>query len=159
MHASDAVVLAVAIRSAVVLLFLCLGLRLIGRRQLGQVNVYDLAMILALGNAVQNAMTKGSGSLRVGAVSAAVVIVLGRLFSLLFLRRPDLEERYLGSPILIISKGELVQENLRREHISTDQVMMALRQHGLVRPSQVKLAVLEIDGSLSVVPMPEEKKQ
>ena len=144
--------LAIAARTVIVVVFLIVGLRLLGKRQLGQMNIYDLALIMALANAVQNAMTSGNGNLSVGFVSAGALIVVGKLLSMLFVRSSRWEARIAGTPTLVVYEGRLVPENLRREHISEDQVMMALRQHGLTDPDQVEMAVLEVDGSLSVVP-------
>jgi uncharacterized membrane protein YcaP (DUF421 family) len=143
---------AIAARTVIVVVFLIVGLRLLGKRQLGQMNIYDLALIMALANAVQNAMTSGNGNLSVGFVSAGALIAAGKLLSMLFTRSARWEARIVGTPALVIYEGKLVPENLRREHISEDQVMMALRQHGLTDPEQVEMAVLEVDGSLSVVP-------
>jgi uncharacterized membrane protein YcaP (DUF421 family) len=144
--------LTISIRSGLVLLFLIAGLRWMGKRQIGQMNVYDLVLVMALANAVQNAMTAGKGDLSVGLVSAGTLLVIGRALTTLFVRRPDVEERLVGTPTLIINDGHLVREHMQREHITEEQVMTALREHELTDPSEAKLAVLEVDGSLSVVP-------
>jgi len=142
----------IAGRTLVVMLFIVFAFRLLGKRQIGQMNVYDLVFIMALSNAVQNAMTKGSGDLAVGIVSAAVLLLAGRLFSALFVRAPKLEEHLIGSPTMLIHDGELVADHLRREHITEEQLMAALRQHGLNSVNQAELAVLEVDGTISIIP-------
>lgn len=144
--------LTIGIRSGLVLLFLIAGLRWMGKRQIGQMNVYDLVLVMALANAVQNAMTAGKGDLSVGLVSAGTLLVIGRALTALFVRRPDVEERLVGTPTLIINDGHLVREHMQREQVTEEQVMTALREHELTDPSEAKLAVLEVDGSLSVVP-------
>src|SRR5579884_443532 len=150
--AFSAFLLAIAARTVIVVVLLIVGLRLLGKRELGQMNIYDLALIMALANAVQNAMTGGNGNLSVGFVSAGALIVVGKLFSALFVRSSRWEARIVGTPTVVIYDGKLVQENLRRERITQEKVMMALRQHGLTDPHEVEIAVLEVDGSLSVVP-------
>jgi uncharacterized membrane protein YcaP (DUF421 family) len=142
----------IAARTAIVLLFLAAGLRLFGKRQLGQMNVYDLAMIMALANAVQNAMTAGKGDLSVGIVSASMLFLVGRALTVLVTRLPRLEDELVGSPTLIINDGRLNREHMRRECVSEEQVLAALRAHGLTRVEDAQLAVLEVDGTLSVVP-------
>ena len=142
----------VAARTLIVLLWLVVGLRVLGKRQLGQMNVYDLVMIMCLSNAVQNALTYGKGELSVGLVSAGMLLLAGRVMSELFVRAPGLEKRLVGTPTVVISEGRLVWENLRREHLTEDEVLAALREHGLGDPKEVKMAILEVDGSLSVVP-------
>jgi uncharacterized membrane protein YcaP (DUF421 family) len=62
------------------------------------------------------------------------------------------EERWVGTPTTLISDGQLLREHMRREHVTEDEVMAALRQHGLCDPLEARLAVLEVDGTLSVVP-------
>ena len=155
-HAYAEFLLTLAIRTAVIFLVMLAGLRLLGKRQIGQMNIYDLAMIMAIANAVQNAMTSGSGNLSVGIVSAGTLILLGRLLTALFIRSPRLEEHLVGTPTVIIDDGRLVPEHMRRERVTEEQVQAALRQHGLTKPEQVKIAVLEVDGTLSIVPREEQ---
>src|SRR5215472_6772889 len=97
--------LAIAVRTGIILVWLFLGLRLIGKRQIGQMNIYDLALIMALANAVQNAMTGGKGDLSVGLVSAGTLLVIGWILSMLFLRLPKLEERVIGTTTVLIHEG------------------------------------------------------
>lgn len=144
--------LVIATRSAIVLLVLIAGLRVLGKRQIGQMNIFDLVLVMALANAVQNAMTMGKGELTVGIASAGILIVIGRILTAMFLRRPRLEARWVGTPTTIISNGRLLRDHMRREHVTEEDVMAALRQHGLCDPSEAQLAVLEVDGTLSVVP-------
>lgn len=144
--------IAVAARTAIVLLFLIAGLRLLGKRQIGQMNLFDLVLIMALANGVQNAMTMGRGELSVGIVSAGMLLLAGRLLTWLFLRRPHLEERLVGTPTVIIDHGRLLRDHMRREHLTEDEVMAALREHGLCDPRDARMVVLEVDGTLSVVP-------
>ncbi len=79
-----------AARTAIVLIWMVLGLRLLGKRQIGQLNIYDVALVMALANAVQNAMTGGQGKLVVGIVCAGTLMLLGRLLTAIFIRAPRL---------------------------------------------------------------------
>jgi uncharacterized membrane protein YcaP (DUF421 family) len=144
---------AIAIRTAIVLVALVAGVRIFGKRQIGGMNIYDLVLVLLLANAVQNAMTKGSGNLGVGLVSAGTLLLADRLLGIVFTRRPALEGQLLGTPTVIVEDGRFVEEHLRREGVTQDEVLAAMRQFGLTELAQVKLAVLEADGSLSVVPV------
>lgn len=139
-------------RTIVVAVCLIAGLRWLGKRQLGQMNIYDLALVMALANAIQNAMTAGKGELSVGLVCAGALLVLGRILAALFVHDPRAEQRITGIPTLIVHDGRLDRDRMRREHVTEEQVMAAIRQHGLTRLKQVKLAVLEVDGSLSIIP-------
>jgi uncharacterized membrane protein YcaP (DUF421 family) len=142
----------IAARTAIILIFLIAALRLLGKRQTGGMNVFDLVLILAIANAVQNAMTEGSGRLAVGLVSAGTLLFLGRVLGLMFLRRPSVEARLVGSPTILVSNGRLDEAALQREAVTQDELLAALRQYGLADLSDVKLAVLEVDGTLSVIP-------
>jgi uncharacterized membrane protein YcaP (DUF421 family) len=141
-----------AARTAIVLLYVSSGLRILGKRQLGQINIFDLVLVMALANAVQNAMTAGRGELSIGIVSAGTLLLVGRWLSYYFVRHPRMHDRVIGSPTVIINEGELVRDHMRREHLTEEQVLTALRQHGLSEPGDAKMAVLEVDGTLSVVP-------
>jgi uncharacterized membrane protein YcaP (DUF421 family) len=143
---------AIAARTAIVAIILVVGLRCLGKRQLGQMNIYDLALILLLANAVQNAMTEGLGQLGAGFTSAGTLILMGAGLTYLFVRRPDWEGRIAGVPTVLISDGVLVKDHCDHERITHEILMVALRQHELFRVEQVKLAVLEPDGTISIVP-------
>ncbi len=142
-------------RAALVAVCVVVGFRLLGKRQLGQMNLYDLAMIMALANAVQNAMTAGRGELAIGIACASALLAVGRVLTAVFLRYPGLELRVMGTPTLVIQDGRPIAANMRREGISEQDLLRALREHGLEGPEQARLAVLEVDGSLSIVPADE----
>ena len=139
-------------KTAVVLLYLFLGLRLLGKRQVAQFNLYDLATIIAIANAVQNAMTRGKGDLAVGLVCSATLIVLGWLISRVLVRAPVVEGLVFGTPTILLSNGHVLEDRMHRERVTREELDTAIRQHGLVAPAQVSLAVLEIDGEISIVP-------
>ena len=130
------------------------GLRLGGRREVGQLTPFDLVVVLLVANAVQNAMVGNDTSLLGGLVSAASLLVVNAVVARVRLRSPRLRELVEGVPVVLVQHGEWVQQNLRREQLTEDEVLAALREHGEVAGvSHVELAVLETDGSVSVVPM------
>jgi uncharacterized membrane protein YcaP (DUF421 family) len=139
-------------RTGIVLVFLVVGLRLLGKRQIGQMNIYDLAMIIALANAVQNAMTGGKGDLSVGIVSAGTLILIGWGLSLVFVRVPRLEPRVVGEPTLLINDGHILWVRMHKERVTEATLMTSVRKHGLSDVHQVMMAVLEVDGEISIVP-------
>lgn len=143
---------AVAVRTLIILCALVLGIRIFGKRDLGGMNLLDLLLVMLIGNAVQNALTYGSGELSVGLVSAGVLLVANRLLGILFVRRPWLERTLLGGPTIIVQHGRLDRWVMRREGVSEDEVIAAARALGLRDLKQVRLAVLEEDGSISIVP-------
>lgn len=141
----------IAARTLIVLSVVLVGIRLTGKREVGGMNLLDLVLVLALANAVQNAITSGSGDLWVGIVAAGTLFVADRAFGIVFTRRPPLEGKMIGAPVVIAQNGHLEHANMRREGITEDEVLAAIRSFGLASLNEVKLAVLEDDGSLSVV--------
>ena len=141
----------IAIRTAIILLFLVFGIRLLGKRQMGQMNIYDLALIMLVANAVQNAMTAGKGNISVGIASAGTLMVLGIAMTYLIVRKPVLGRWVAGTPTVLVSNGIVMRRNMRRENITMDELNASLREHEFNRIDKVKLAVLEVDGSISII--------
>jgi len=139
-------------RSAVVLIYLFLAYRLLGKRQTAQFNLYDLATIVAVANAVQNAMTMGKGYLALGFVCAGTLLLVAWLMTRITTHVPMAHRAVFGTPTILLSDGKLYADRMRRENVTEDELRVALRQHGLYMPKEAALAVLEVDGSISVVP-------
>ena len=144
--------LAISARTAIVLIWLLVGLRLLGKRHVNPMNVCDLAFLMAMANSVQNAMTNGKGDLSIGITSAGTLLLLGYMATWLFIRTPALEERIIGTPTVLIHYGKIDRDHLRREGVSMDELLRVLREHEVPDPTDVRVAVLEVDGSISVVP-------
>jgi uncharacterized membrane protein YcaP (DUF421 family) len=142
----------IVLRSAVVYISLFIGLRLMGKRELGQMTVFDLVVVLLLANAVQNAMVGPDTSLWGGLIAAAVLLVLNRGVAMLRLHRDAWGRLLEGTPTVLVQSGQFLDPALRKEGIERAQVLMAMREHGIGDIKEVQLAVLETDGSISVVP-------
>lgn len=147
---------AIAVRTAIVFIALVIGLRLTGRRQAGELNLHDVLLVLILANAVQNAMTKGDGRLSVALVSAGTLLVLGTLFAAVQSRYPACEGWLAGTPTVLVEDGRVIRRHLRSEGVTDGELMGAVREQGLADLAGVKLAVLENDGSISVIPRQEK---
>lgn len=143
----------ILLRTAVVYLVILIGLRLAGKREIGQMNVFDLVVLLLISNAVQNAMVGPDTSLVGGILAAVVLLVINTAVARLQLKIPRLRRWVEGTPTLLVHHSELIPENMRREGIDKDTLLAALREHGLTDMSSVEMAVLETDGSISVVPI------
>jgi uncharacterized membrane protein YcaP (DUF421 family) len=143
----------IAAKSAIVLLFVAVLYRLLGKRYTTQMNLYDLVTVVAVANALQNGMTEGSGDLFVGMVSALSLILLSWLLAKTFIRVPRLRDRVVGTPTLLIYQGQLLRGKVRREGVSNAEIAAVLREHGLGSVHECGMAVLEVDGSISVVPL------
>jgi uncharacterized membrane protein YcaP (DUF421 family) len=144
--------LAIAAKTALIYVFLVIGLRLLGKRELGQMSIYDLVLIVVLANSVQNAMVGSDTSLGGGLVAALTLLILNRVFTWLLVKYPALQHNLIGEPVLIAKDGRLLDEQLRQEGVTAEEVMAALREHGLERIEDARMCVLEVDGTISVVP-------
>jgi uncharacterized membrane protein YcaP (DUF421 family) len=128
-------------------------LRLAGKREIGQMTAFDLVVLLLIANAVQNAMVGPDTSLTGGILAAAVLLVMNSLVARLRLRSARLRGLVEGTPTLLVVHGQVIQEHLRREGVDEQTLMAALREHGVEAVDGVEMAVLEVDGSISVVPV------
>jgi uncharacterized membrane protein YcaP (DUF421 family) len=142
----------IVLRTAVIYLVILIGLRLAGKREIGQMTVFDLVVLLLIANAVQNAMVGPDTSLAGGVLAAVVLLALNAAVARLRLRWPRLRRMVEGSPTLLVLHGEVMADHLRREGLDQETLEAALREHGVADLSDVEMAVLEIDGSISVVP-------
>ena len=142
----------IAAKTAVVYVVLVIGLRLLGKRELGQMSLYDLVLIVILGNAVQNAMLNTDNTLGGGLIAVAALLALNWALNQLLSRNRRLEHLLVGDPVLIVRDGRVLKHNLARQGLTREQLDTALREHGIEDPSHVHMAVLEVDGTISVVP-------
>ncbi len=142
----------IIIRTTIVYVSLLILLRIAGKREIGQMTAFDIVVILTVANAVQNAMVGPDNSLVGGLIAAAVLVVINYLVAALGVRSRLFKSALRGHPTLLINRGQFVMPNLRREEVDPDDVLMAMREHGIDDVNQVKLAVLETDGSISIVP-------
>ncbi|GAC1549472.1 MAG: DUF421 domain-containing protein [Herpetosiphon sp.] len=141
----------VAMHTFLIYLFLIVGLRLMGRRHTGQLTIIDLIIIIVLGSAVETAMVAANTSLPAGIVSASTLLLTNRLLSWSLTRSKRLRRLVLGGPVLLVRHGVFVEEHLKRVGFTEADVMEAIRQHGEEAVTDVKYAVLEDDGSISVL--------
>jgi uncharacterized membrane protein YcaP (DUF421 family) len=139
-------------RSALIYVVVVAAMRLLGTRELGRLNAYDFVLVVVVANSVQNALVGGDNTLAGGLVSAATLFAMNRLYTELLDRFPALQRRLVGEPAVLISGGHVRRAAMRRQGVTTDELYAALREHGLTDPKTVRLAVLEIDGDISVVP-------
>jgi uncharacterized membrane protein YcaP (DUF421 family) len=138
--------------TTVIYLFLIVLLRLFGRRELGQLSVVDLIVVLILGSAVETAMIHGNLTLPAGLTSAATLLVVNKLLTWLFLRFKRLSHLVGGGPILLVHNGKLVDEHCHRVGMSSADVSEAVRSRGYDDITKIKFAILETDGEVTVVP-------
>src|SRR3954467_15328173 len=144
--------LSVALRTAIVYVFLVIGFRLLGKREAGQLSTLDLVVLLVIANAVQNAMVGQNTSLLAGLVAAAVILVLDLLPHPAADRGEPLRNALDGEPTILVDHGRVLVDNLRREGISDRELGVALRQNQLLTAAEALFVFLETNGQISVIP-------
>jgi uncharacterized membrane protein YcaP (DUF421 family) len=144
--------LTIAGRAAIVYVALLIGLRLMGKREIGQMTVFDLVVVLLLSNAVQNAMVGPDTSVQGGLVAAFVLLVANRAVAAARLHSAAWGRLIEGNPTVLIQEGQILDAAIRKEGLERAQVEMAMREHGVDSVDGVRLAVMETDGSISIVP-------
>ncbi|MHB8588667.1 MAG: DUF421 domain-containing protein [Candidatus Dormibacteraceae bacterium] len=139
------------LRGIVIYAGLLIALRLFGKREVGQFTLYDLVFILLVANALQPAITGPDTSLVGGFVLIAVLVgtnyLVGRLD-----RLPRFHRLFTAAPAIIVRDGKSIPEAMRKEGVDQEEVEMSMREHGIVDMKDVQLAVLEPDGTISIVP-------
>jgi len=137
------------VRGLVVYFFLILLLRLTGKRQIGQLSPFDLVLLLILSDAVQNSMNAGDDSLIGGLISATTLIVINYLVGLATFKSKKLEAIIEGRPQVIIHEGKLFEDVMNDAKLTRQELDSTLRQAGYFDIKEVKLAILEDNGSLT----------
>ena len=130
---------------------LLLALRLFGKREVGQFTLYDLVFVLLVANALQPAMTGPDTSLTGGFVLILALVgtnyLVGKLDNM-----PRFHQLFSPAPAIIVRDGQYLAEVMKREGVDQAEVEMSMREHGITDMKDVQLAVLEADGTISIVP-------
>ncbi len=147
--ASGSVVLQIVLRSAIVYFVVLVGVRLSGKREVGQMTPFDLVLLLLLSNSVQNAMTGPDTSVTGGVAAAGTLFGLNMLVAEYAGVNRRFRKFVQGSPSLLIHDGQIISAHMAKEHVSVDELERAMREHGIASVKDVSLGVLEVDGSIS----------
>lgn len=146
------------IRPILVYLFLIVGLRLAGKRELAQLNPFDLVVLLTLSNTVQNAIIGDDNSVSGGIIGATTLLVVNYVMVRFFYSHDKLDRVIEGDPDVLIDNGQLKQERLKKELITRTELEAAARRQGFASLDECDRAVLEPGGTISFIgkkPSPE----
>ena len=143
--------LIVAGSSAAVYIFLIVAIRLFGKKEFSQLSVFDIVFILLISNAVQNSMIAADFSFWGGVVSAVTLFVVNFTIKNVIYKIPKVSDWVQGHPIMLIYDGKTIPDNLKKARVSIQELEEATREHGIEALDEVSLAVLELDGSISIV--------
>ena len=139
------------IRPVIVYFFLVIGLRLAGKRELAQLNNFDLIVLLILSNTVQNAIIGNDNSLAGGLVGAMTLFAVNYLVVRFLFKHPELDRIVEGDPDVLIEGGEIKHDRLKKELITLSQLEAAAHKQGFASLEEVDRAVLEPGGTFAFI--------
>jgi len=149
----------IVLRTVAIYLVVLAGVRLSGKREVGQMTPFDLTLLLLISNSVQNAMTGPDNSLVGGIAAALTLLLMNYLIADVSGANRRFRKIIQGQPTLLVHNGSLVLPHMAKEHVSMDELERALREHGINNYHEVALAVLEVDGSISCLKYDELQPQ
>ena len=141
-----------------VYLFIVIAIRIFGKKELAQLSVVDLVFILLISNAVQNSMVVPDSTLLCGLVAASTLFVVNYTLKYLQYRFPGFGKVIQGNASMLVYQGKILDEHMRRAKISSDELMEAVREHGVKSVKEFDLAIMEVDGSISILSDKYQKK-
>jgi uncharacterized membrane protein YcaP (DUF421 family) len=147
--AHGTVLLGIVARTAIIYMIVLIGVRLSGKREVGQMTPFDLTLLLLLSNSVQNAMTGPDTSVTGGVVAAVTLFGLNTLIADYAGMNRKFRKFVQGSPSLLIHNGDLLMDHMAKEHVTIDELERSMREHGIGSAKEVSIGVLEVDGSMS----------
>ena len=141
----------IIIRSVSVYLFMVIALRVFGKKELSQLNTADIILILLISNSVQNAMVGSNSSLQGGLVAALVLFVLNFILKKIMYNSKTITDLVQDKPEILIHDGTIDFKALAKLQITSQELEEAIREHGVETYKEVKLAMMEIEGNISVI--------
>jgi uncharacterized membrane protein YcaP (DUF421 family) len=138
------------LRPVIVYLFLVVFLRIFGKRELAQLNPFDLVVLLSLSNTVQNAMIGDDNSLTGGLVGAFSLLAINWLMALVLYRAPEVTKVLAGKAATLIQDGVVDDAELKKQSLTHEDLVSVLNKNGYSDPADVKTCVLEPNGTFFV---------
>ncbi len=145
------VYLNIMLRSLAVYVFIILAIRLFGKKELSQLSITDLVLILLISNAVQNAMVGPDSSLSGGLVAALTLFLLNYIIKIVSFKSKLFSKVLEGEPVMLVYKGFVKHKNLQNQKITPEELEAVAREHGVKSIKDAELIMLEKDGSISVI--------
>ena len=136
-----------------------IALRIFGKKELSQLNTADVILILLISNSVQNAMVGANTSLYGGIIAAFSLFLINYIFKKVMLKSKFIKELVQDKPEVLIHNGKIEFKTIARLGITAEELEEAMREHGIEYYKEVKLAMFEIDGNISIISGNENLKQ
>ncbi|MGL2994984.1 DUF421 domain-containing protein [Flavobacterium sp. TSSA_36] len=141
----------IVFRSVSVYLFMIIALRIFGKKQLSQLNTTDVILILLISNAVQNAMVGSNVSLAGGILAALSLFIVNLVFKRIVFKSERIKNWIQEKPEILIHNGKIEFETVAKLGITSEELEEVMREHGIAYFKEVKLAMLEMDGTISMI--------
>ena len=141
----------IVLRSVSVYFFMVIALRIFGKRELSQLNSSDIVLILLISNAVQNAMVGSDVSLEGGIIAAFSLFFINYIFKKVMLKSKFVKNLIQEKPEILIHDGKIDFKTVSKLGITSDELDEVIREHGVENYKFVKLAMLEINGNISII--------
>jgi len=140
------------LRATIVFFLVFLVTRAVGRRELSTMEPFDLILLIITGDLMQQAVTQSDYSMTGGVTVLATIALLTVALSYVSFKVPKLRPVLDGEPLVLVQDGEVIERNLRRERITIDELLAEARQQQVGSLEQVRFAVLETNGMISIIP-------
>jgi uncharacterized membrane protein YcaP (DUF421 family) len=142
----------IVLRGIVLFVFVSFVMRIVGRRELSSLGAIDLVLLIVLGDAIQQGLTQDDYSVTGAMIAVSTIAVMQVSLSYVGFRFRRLRPMIEGEPIVIVQDGHVIERNLRRDRITTDEVREEARQQQIGSLDDVAWAVLEPNGKISFLP-------
>jgi uncharacterized membrane protein YcaP (DUF421 family) len=141
----------IVLRAVVLYAFMVFLMRVIGRRELSSMTPFDLVLLIVLGDAIQQGLTQDDYSVTGAMLAIGTIATLQVFTSYLSFRSSKARKVFEGQPIVLVDRGEIVRENLKRERMTEDEVAEEMRASQIGSLDEVEWAILEANGSISFI--------
>jgi uncharacterized membrane protein YcaP (DUF421 family) len=141
----------IVLRAIVLYAFVIFVMRVAGRRELSSMTPFDLVLLIVLGDAIQQGLTQDDYSVTGAILAVATIATLQVLTSYLSYKSRRVRKVFEGEPIVLVERGEIVERNMHRERMRTDEIVEEMRQQQIGSLDEVEWGILEANGSISFI--------
>lgn len=147
----------IIMRSAVIYIFIFIILRLGGKRTVGEMTTFDLVLLLIISEATQQALLDDDRSITGGMLAITTLVFIDIIVSLLTNKYTGLDNLLNGVPLIIVKDGKPLMERIKKSRLQIEDILEASRKfQGIESLAQIRYAVLEKDGTISIIPVNEK---
>lgn len=143
------------LRIAFIYFFLMLAIRLMGKRELSEMSAFELVTLLLVPEIFATALSREDYSMTHAVIGAATLFTLVFITSLFTFRFKRIEEVVEGKPTVLVHNGRFIERHLKRERLTADEIFTEMHKAGIADLTQVRWAILEMDGKIAIIPADE----